>query len=587
MTPRWEILEGDCRDVLKTLATGSVHTVITSPPYFALRDYGTATWEGGDPGHEHEPAKRGSDCKVWTGTLGGTANLARPAGAGNRGGDAWTCSCGATRVDQQIGLEPTPDEYVSALVDVFRRVWRVLRDDGTCWLNLGDSYAAAGGHGGQGVSSQRQGRTNVEQQNRGPTRVPEGYKTKDLLGIPWMVAFALRADGWFLRSDVIWGKPNPMPESVTDRPTKAHEYVFLLTKRPRYFYDGAVIREPTVSLDPTHSSYRPNSARISENGRVEHHAKHEMSARSYDPAGRNKRSIWDVPEDLWSQFLHWLDTQPPGSPADVWRVTTKPFADAHFAVMPVDLAEPCVLAGAPERACAECGAPWVRITHTEIDDTRRAARQTITPPAATLNGGEAGTRHANGSATWGHWTRQVTDGFAPSCEHAGLTSGLLLDMTRAQAKRAVELAEAAGLTRAHIAAIRACGITDAGKAQATQDGHGRNDPEMQRLADEAKHTLGGYHREFLLARDDTTPHPSCDHDTATTPGVVLDPFAGAGTTGLAAIRAGREFVGIELSPEFAQLARARIATDIRLGHRSPQRVAERPDQVSLFDEGTT
>ena len=183
------ILTGDCREMLRTLEAGSVRTCITSPPYFGLRDYGH---------------------------------------------------------DGQIGLEQTPDDYVNELVEVFREVRRVLSDDGTLWLNLGDSYAGSGVGGGGNRKGNENGQHDALKALGRPP-VPTGLKPKDLIGIPWRVAFALQQDGWYLRSDIIWHKPNPMPESVTDRPTKSHEYLFLLTKSPRYYYDHVAVREPSVT----------------------------------------------------------------------------------------------------------------------------------------------------------------------------------------------------------------------------------------------------------------------------------------------------------------------------------------------------
>src|SRR4051812_42135596 len=204
------ILVGDCRTRLRELEPGSVQTCITSPPYFGLRDYGTAG---------------------------------------------------------QIGLEPSPDEFVQALVGVFREVRRVLRDDGTVWLNLGDSYAQYDGQGnldepreaGWNGAFRVSPNLSTVAENRGPRRrsLPPGLKRKDLVGVPWMVAFALRADGWYLRSDIIWAKSNPMPESVTDRPTKAHEYLFLLSKSPRYYYDAAAIREDAQYAGPNGQQHSP------------------------------------------------------------------------------------------------------------------------------------------------------------------------------------------------------------------------------------------------------------------------------------------------------------------------------------------
>jgi DNA modification methylase len=244
------ILIGDCLEVLRGLPDGMVQTCVTSPPYYGLRDYGHAG---------------------------------------------------------QIGLEETPDAYVARLVNVFREVRRVLRDDGTLWLNIGDSYAAGGNGGGN------KNDTNVGSLTVGRKLPPSGYKSKDLLGIPWMVAFALRADGWWLRQDIIWHKPNPMPESVTDRCTKAHEYVFLLTKSARYFYDAAAIAEDALQPE--------GEARIT--------AQHKQAAigqnqtgslgTNYGAATRNARNVWTI--------------------------ATRPYSGAHFATMPPALAERCIKAG--------------------------------------------------------------------------------------------------------------------------------------------------------------------------------------------------------------------------------------------------
>lgn len=206
---------GDVLDVLPTLPEDSVDCVVTSPPYWGLRDYGTGEWDGGDPECDHStPRSRGEDIRE--GDKQGT-------NAGSRPNTATVCRCGARRIDHQVGLEQSFDEFVDALVRVFREVRRVLAPNGTCWLNLGDSYAANRTY--QVTDSKHR-----DVGNNSASSVPAGLKPKDLLGQPWAVAFALRADGWYLRSCVIWAKPNPMPESVTDRPTTSHEYVFLLAK---------------------------------------------------------------------------------------------------------------------------------------------------------------------------------------------------------------------------------------------------------------------------------------------------------------------------------------------------------------------
>ena len=263
------ILLGDCLDSMDYLPDRSVHTCITSPPYFGLRDYG---------------------------------------------------------VDGQIGLEDTPDAFVGRLVEVFREVRRVLRDDGTLWLNLGDSYAAqrggthqpaetlAGGKGGRTADGGRVNRDRHDGYN--PTRNASaiGLKHKDLIGIPWRVAFALQADGWCLRQDIIWHKPNPMPESVKDRCTKAHEYVFLLSKGPRYYFDAEAIKEVSASI--LQPRKRPNGLSVEEGKKTG-----VFRPNCGVTETRNRRSVWTV--------------------------TTKPFKGAHFATFPPDLIEPCILAGAP------------------------------------------------------------------------------------------------------------------------------------------------------------------------------------------------------------------------------------------------
>ena len=253
---------GDCREILQTLPKQSVHCCVTSPPYFGLRDYGMA---------------------------------------------------------EQIGLEPTPEQFVAELVAVFREVRRVLRDDGTLWLNLGDSYAVNGVGRAYGASDRAVGRADAP---GSPRRAPDGLKPKDLIGIPWRVAFALQADGWYLRQDIIWHKPNPMPESVTDRCTKAHEYVFLLSKSARYFYDADAVKLPSVS---THPRGGVNAFR------GQGHYRESAGG----PANRNGRDLKQVGRDELRNRR------------SVWTIATQPYKDAHFATFPPALVEPCILAGCP------------------------------------------------------------------------------------------------------------------------------------------------------------------------------------------------------------------------------------------------
>lgn len=315
------ILIGDVRDRLADLPDASVHCCVTSPPYFGLRDYG---------------------------------------------------------VDGQIGLEDSPDAYVAAMVEVFRDVWRLLRDDGTLWLNIGDCYDAGtrtSRVASEGVNKSKHGYWSNPNINR---RVSAGLKPKDLVGIPWMLAFALRADGWYLRSEIIWHKPNPMPESVTDRPTSAHEKLFLLTKRPAYFYDAQAIKEtgtiPAGTLAAKGSNARSELKNV--NGRPPEYWEYDGT--------RNARNVWTI--------------------------TTKPFSDAHFATFPPELPEQCIRAGTSERGCCSaCGAPRPRLVEK--------ARMRDGNPLTTSWEIDSGGRRL-GSSGVGHWrdtTKTQTTGWGTTC----------------------------------------------------------------------------------------------------------------------------------------------------------------------------
>ena len=303
--PHSKILVGDVRTRLAEIPDDSIQSCITSPPYWGLRDYGTASWDGGDPLCDHLGKPMATK-----------ANINRNCGTGNDVKNATArefykdiCGkCGATRVDSQLGLEQTPDEYVAQMVAVFREVRRVLKDDGVLWLNLGDSYSGSG-KGPAGNLGAKHNERHLEHKHS--AIVPDGLKPKDLVGIPWRVAFALQADGWWLRQDIIWHKPNPMPESVTDRCTKSHEYLFMLTKSAKYYFDNEAIKEPVKqdwgTRDRTNGKYHNDGTGLQP---------HTGLTKSYET--RNKRSVWSI--------------------------TTKPFKGAHFAVMPEALVEPCILA---------------------------------------------------------------------------------------------------------------------------------------------------------------------------------------------------------------------------------------------------
>jgi DNA modification methylase len=384
---------GDCRDILPTLDAGSVHCVVTSPPYWGLRDYGTASWDGGDPSHEH------------VGSIQRTAPPGTEKQASNRGAlsvMAGDCLCGARRSDRQLGLEPTPEEYVAAMVDVFREVRRVLRDDGTVWLNLGDSYVNNHPNptqdGSQWEKSGLSGSATTRQRlMSGPgkvvPKVASGLKNKDLVGIPWRVAFALQADGWYLRSDIIWSKPNPMPESVTDRPTKSHEYVFLLSKRERYYFDQEAVREPNVS--PEQAAHNARYAKHYDLAVVEAGQNNSASIHSRGNAsGRNIRSVWNI--------------------------ATQPYPGAHFAVFPEALVVPCIKAGTSERGvCPECGAPWERVVEVTRPEGYMESYADVDTDYMTNSGRRGGWEARSLSSIYGTatGTTRETTGWRPSCAH--------------------------------------------------------------------------------------------------------------------------------------------------------------------------
>lgn len=292
------IYSGNSLDILSKMDNKSVNCCVTSPPYWNLRDYGTATWIGGDAECDH------------------VETLNKHAGQrADRNQEGYkkqyknTCAkCGAIRQDQQLGLERTPEEYVTRMVEIFREVRRVLKADGVLWLNLGDSYAGGGRAGKDGVQKWGGIEKSDNRKYGAPQAVPSGLKPKDLVGIPWRVAFALQADGWWLRQDIIWHKPNPMPESVRDRCTKSHEYIFMLTKSARYYFDSDAIKENTESI----CTKKRASAFRQQN---------ESDSQTITTIWRNKRSVWTIP--------------------------TKPYKEAHFAVYNTELIRTPIAAGCP------------------------------------------------------------------------------------------------------------------------------------------------------------------------------------------------------------------------------------------------
>ena len=290
-------------------------------------------------------------------------------------------------VPAEIGLEQTPEQYIAALVEVFRCVRDVLADDGTLWLNIADSYASGGrAYRAPDAKDGKNGRVT------GSFRPadPEGIKPKDLIGIPWMLAFALRADGWYLRSDIVWAKGNPMPESVMDRPTRSHEYIFLLTKRERYFYDHEAVKEPAVSDHPSGNGFKRDA----------------------------RKSLQNADGTARGNEMQWKDVGGKRNRRSVWHVNTKPYKGAHFATFPTALIEPCILAGSSERGhCPECGARWVREVERETSFHSNSAKAGRTPDEINASGKHVGgVNGGNKNLKSGPRVTSTTTGWRPTCK---------------------------------------------------------------------------------------------------------------------------------------------------------------------------
>lgn len=404
------MLQGHALDVLAGVPAGSVHCCVCSPPYWQLRDYGTPPqvwpeppppWGGGTP-----PCPAGEhvwmDATVRDGrhrddfTAGGL-QLTAAGSVGHRGAHAGAFCARCRAWIGEWGHEPDPELYVAHTVAVFREVRRVLRDDGTLWLNLGDTYwnDPGGQNGAEGrVGAKAKAANRLLGRRRRTTRVEAGLpyqphpRRKDLVGVPWRVAFALQADGWYLRSEIIWHKGNPLPESVVDRPTRAHEQVFLLTKRARYFYDAEAIAEP-VSGDA-----HPRGAGV--------HPKSLLWEDAFGQASANATRLHRPRQH--SHFAGAVrDLVERRNRRSVWLVRLAGYRGAHFATFPPALVEPCVRAGTSERGCCPaCGAPWRRIVErrrverNELPegDPRRRPRRYDAGKGATLYGpGHSGQRY--------------------------------------------------------------------------------------------------------------------------------------------------------------------------------------------------
>ncbi len=407
---------GDCLGWLRQLPDDWANCCITSPPYWGLRDYGTARWDGGEPNCDHVEQRIRTRRNLAVAAEACDGHKRPQANRADDGGlpiqyKGECGKCGAVRVDQQLGLEPTPEEYVGRMVEVFREVRRVLREDGVLWLNVGDSYAGSGqGWCKDHIAAGPKQATNKGTQSwdRSPdtlgghppnyisSRQENGLKPKDLVGIPWMLAFALRADGWYLRSAIVWAKGlsfvphyggSCMPESCQDRPTSGYEMVFLLSKSERYWYDGDAAREPAVCAGDNRG------------GRQDSRRGQDMNSVSgATGASRNLRNVW--------------------------AISPEPSTQGHFATYPTRLVATCMQLGCPPRVCAECGKPWARKVETsggsigEGDWIDKSAQHEkgMSSPAKSKNSSKDGTY------------RRRDLGFFPSCECGGETRpGLVLD----------------------------------------------------------------------------------------------------------------------------------------------------------------
>lgn len=560
-----KLYHGHVVDVLARLPEKSVHCCVTSPPYWNLRDYNTGRWEGGDENCDHVKVETGY---TTTSTLGPKKDGLGPTNAAHLSKKQQYKSlctrCGAKRIDQQIGSEPSPDCvrnrplgldqllrtdlteeqrfeaftllsqltpyltknepcghcFVCTMVNVFRGVRRVLRDDGTCWLNLGDTYG--GGKvgrtdleriGGSVSTAPKSVPTNrVDGQNHtgnGTTNLPPG----NLVGIPWRVALALQADGWVLRQDIIWNKPSPMPESVRNRCTKAHEYIFLLTKSSRYYYDAEAIKERSEWDTPSQFSakYTTETA-LNGRGASGNQGNHKV----VQPTGMsNKRSVW--------------------------RVSHAGYPGAHFATYPPKLIEPCILAGTSAKGCcSKCGTPWKRIVEEDRYATRPGEQSKYIGTGL----------HDNETKLKRFVLETKTVGWEPGCTCFGRFE---------KVKTSVAPSDAITMP-GHSGNPRVTGYAD-----------------MSELSEEVSKTLVQYVSDIPL-----NEHPVI-------PCTVLDPFIGSGTSCIVSLQHGRRSIGIDLSEKYLlENAIPRVEGKLRaLGKLDLLPDRPKPPRVALKGVSTT
>lgn len=501
------------------LADKSVQCCITSPPYWGLRDYGTATWGDGDAECEHSPADTPQKRGIASSTLDGGKSTT----GHQQEGYADVCGkCGARRIDAQLGLEASPEEYIANLVAVFREVWRVLRDDGVVWLNLGDSYAQASSRAAQSNDSHEYKHTNKRFRSGrysggANIKAPRGLKPKDLCMIPARVALALQADGWWIRSAPPWLKKNPMPESCTDRPTTAHETIFLLTKSERYYYDSNAVRgEPApqsiARIQQPNFHNQTGGPKDYKHGTNPNRSMRKTLENFADNPGRNRRTTdwWYESLDIAinetaAQLAHLCDVRDNGGmlcdeegmPLG-FMVNTHGFPGAHFATFPPKLVEPMILAGTSERgACPECGAGWTRVVDKgEVQEHPARLNRANDAKQFHMDDGDYG----NGGSL-GRMRTNTTTGWRPVC--------------------------------------------------------GCYDDDYRAVFHQVKNPRKRHQRDVSGNWFERVRKRPGSYFWDTIPCVVLDPFAGSGTVNLVSEQLGRWVVGLDLSMEYLQLARER------------------------------
>lgn len=559
------LYHGEASSVLSELAEESVDLCVTSPPFFALRDYQTGSWEGGDTdcGHvEKQSPRRDSP--------GGFHNSQN-----NREGQANTratiiqyaevCGrCGARRTDRQIGRESNPDDYVEGLVAIFREVRRVLKPSGVLLLEIGDTYSAGsrGSYGGDGERPQSK-QTKSGTPTSYPSRpvIPE-LPGKNLIGIPWRLAFALQRDGWWLRGEYLWVRPNPMPSSARDRCTVAHSQVFHLTKQPTYFWDGFAIMEEAATDEKSRTKRRTVRPGIDVHGGGQGNG--EMS---WPQVGRNARNVWTIPTEpsglaICPACRHFWPRNAPLEHCGVEVVQ-------HYAAFPPALVEKCITAATSERGvCPDCGAPWERVVAE--GEPELAANTWSAEGAADQD------ELATESSSLKHVRRRETTGWQPTCDCGGVDLRLIATPTGERVADDPSLVKGrAGYRRPRGDAEGTRPMTRYEQAKYAEQLDRAGEMVRTAMIDEVGHdAFDHYRRTDFPNGARAIPPDVLDHWIARgwlsrvevpaaaspepVPAVVLDPFCGSGTSLLAARKLGRRGIGIELNELYCEMTARRL-----------------------------